>query len=84
MTGMLRSNCIFYDLAAWLRAAPPGQESYLVIRRSRIRWGVVHCLHGVLDPATNQIEVTSYKPTSPEKTRFAPCFDGTVQRGDMP
>jgi hypothetical protein len=81
---VLRSNCLIYALTAWLRAAPPGEESYLVIRRSRIRWGFVHFLHGVLDPATNQIEVTSYKPHEPEKRGFAPLFDGTVQRGDLP
>ena len=80
----MRSNCILYALTAWLKAAPPGEESYLVIRRSRVRWGFVHVLHGVLDPATNQIEVMSYKPLVPEKSGFAPRFEGAIQRGDMP
>lgn len=80
----MKSNCILYALSAWLRPAPAGEEGYLVIRRSRVRWGFVHVLHGMLDPATNQIEVTSFKPTVPEKSGFAPCFEGTIQRGDMP
>jgi hypothetical protein len=81
----VRSNCILYALTAWLKPAPAGEESYLVIRRSRVRCGLLHFLHGVLDPATNQIEVTSYRPQKGHvKTNFAPCFDGEVQRGDMP
>lgn len=80
----MRSNCIRYALTAWLRPAPVGEESYLLIRRSRVRWGLLHVLHGTLDPTTNQIEVTSYKPNVPEKTGFSPCFEGSIQRGDMP
>ena len=79
---MSRSNCVIYALAAWLRAAPPGEESYLVIRRSRIRWGIFHCLHGKLDHATNQIEVTSYKPVIPRKQ--GPTFPGHIVVGDKP
>jgi len=81
----VKSNCLIYALTEWLKPAPAGEESYLVIRRSRVKWGFVHCLHGLLDPATGQIEVTSYAPPKGHvKTNFAPCFDGHVRRGDNP
>lgn len=84
---MVKSNCVFYALPRWLREVvrkqPPGEETYLIIRRSRIRWGFFHLLHGKLDPETNKIEVTSYKPpVGHKKTRFAPTFEGTVVHGD--
>jgi len=81
----VRSNCVIYALTEWLRKKPPGKESYLVIRRSRIRWGILHMLHGTLDPTTDQIKVTSYKPPpGHEKTGFEPTFEGTVRDGDLP
>lgn len=79
----MRSNCLIYALTAWLRAAPPGEESYLLIRRSRVRWGLFHALHGRLDRDTGQIAVTSYKPPpGHKKTRPAPFFDGKIVEGD--
>lgn len=81
----IKSNCLIYALTTWLKPAPPGEESYLLIRRSRIRWGMFHMLHGRLDRATGQIAVTSYKPPpGHEKTGFAPMFDGQVRDGDNP
>lgn len=81
----MRSNCVIYALTQWLRKAVPGEEDYLVIRRSRVRWGVFHMLHGTLDPETGQIKVTSYKPPDGHaKTRFAPFFEGRVREGDTP
>ena len=79
-----KSNCVIYALTEWLKRKPPGHESYLVIRRSRIRWGFIHVLHGKLDLTTNQIEVDSYKPNRAYKTGFAPTFEGSVQYGDKP
>lgn len=82
---MSRSNCLIYALTAWLRAAPPGEESYLVLRRSRVRWGILHALHGRLDESTGQIVVSSYKPPPGHvKTKVAPLFDGSVVGGDKP
>lgn len=81
----MRSNCLIYALTAWLKAAPPGEESYLLIRRSRVRCGIFHALHGTLDPATGQIAVTSYKPPPGHvKTGPAPLFKGSVRDGDKP
>ena len=80
---MARSNCLFFALPRWLRKAPPGQETYLIFRRSRVAWGLFHCLHGVLDPETDQIKVISYKPPPGTlKTGFEPVFKGTAVEGD--
>ncbi len=80
-----RSNCVLFALPRWLRAAPAGDEDYLIIRRSRVRWGFCHVLHGRLDPATGQIAVTSYKPiVDAAKTSLEPVFEGHAVDGDRP
>lgn len=80
-----KSNCILWAVPRWLRKADPGEESYLVIRRSRIAWGILHMLHGTLDPKTGQIKLNSYKPPPGHvKTGFAPVFHGEVVEGDQP
>lgn len=80
---MGKSNCILFALPRFLRKAPPGEETYLVIRRSRVAWGFCHTLVGTLDPATGQIAVQSYKPPpGHKKTGFAPVFEGAVVNGD--
>ena len=82
---MTRSNCILWAIPRWLQKTKPGEESYLVIRRSRIAWGFVHMLHGTLDPQTGQLKLTSYKPPHGHvKTEFAPVFHGEVIEGDQP
>lgn len=82
---MKRSNCLVYALREWLRPSPPGGESYLLVRRSRINWGFVHFLSGRLDPRTNQIAVTSYVPDVEEgKARGGPWFFGAPKAGDWP
>lgn len=79
----MRSNCFFFALPRWLRKAPPGEEVYLIFRRSRVAWGFCHTLIGKLDHATGQIAVESYKPPpGHRKNRPAPVFDGTVVQGD--
>jgi len=80
---MQKSNCILFALPRWLRRVAPGEETYLVIRRSRVNWGLCHVLIGRLDPSTNQIAVQSYKPPpGHQKTGFAPVFHGAVVQGD--
>lgn len=80
---MARSNCIFWALPKWLKRAKSGEETYLIFRLSRVRWGFFHCLIGRLDPTTNQISVHSYKPPPGTiKTGFAPVFEGSVVEGD--
>lgn len=76
----MKSNCLFYALREWFGALRRGEETYFVIRRSRIPWGIFHTLHGRLDPATGQIAVTSYKPIDPRKQ--GPFFRGDVVQGD--
>lgn len=79
----MKSNCLFFALPRWLEKAPPGEEYYLVIRRSRIPWGVFHMLLGRLDPVTGQLALTSYKPPpGHKKTGFQPTFNGKVVEGD--
>jgi hypothetical protein len=88
----MKSNCLLFALALYWRRrrwarkrARDGKESarsYLIVRPSRIRWGLIHVLHGKLDRNTGQMKVVSYKPNMPRKTRFAPIFFGHVSRGD--
>lgn len=80
----MKSNCLIFALTAWLRAAPPGEESYLLIRRSRVRWGLVHFLHGKLDSVSGQVDVVSFKPHTPEKQGIELRFRGRVTKGDAP
>lgn len=81
----MRSNCLQYALPRWLSRVRAGEETYLIFRISRVRWGFFHCLLGRYDPETDQIAVTSYKPP-PEhvKSGFAPTFHGQVVSGDAP
>lgn len=81
----MRSNCVLWALPRWLRKAEPGEESYLVIRRSRVPWGILHCLTGKLDKATGQLALESYKPIGDQhKQGFEPVFRGEVVEGDKP
>lgn len=92
----MRANCILFAVALWVRRRQrrrllrargvsverlPG-ESYLVIRLSRMPWGLFHVLHGKLDRNTDQIKVISYKPVTPEKAGVELVFKGRVSRGD--
>lgn len=79
----MKSNCLFWALPRWLRRTQAGEETYLVFRLSRIRWGCLHCLLGTRDPVTNQIAVQSYKPPPGHaKGGFEPVFEGGVVEGD--
>lgn len=81
----MRSNCLRYALPRWLSLARAGEETYLIFRVSRVRWGFFHCLLGRYDPNTDQIAVTSFKPPAGHtKTRPALIFDGAVVNGDAP
>lgn len=80
---MSRSNCVFFALPKWLAGVKAGEETYLVLRFSRIRWGFFHMLLGKMDPKIGQIALTSYKPPpGHKKTGFQPVFNGTVVEGD--
>jgi len=80
---MSKSNCLLFAVPRWIARGRPQQQSYLVIRWSRIPWGFVHFLHGQLDPVTGQIEVVSYKPPlGHHKTGLALTFKGSVVEGD--
>jgi hypothetical protein len=84
---MRRANCILFAVALWLRRYRRGSaahESYLVIRLSRVPWGVCHVLHGKLDHTTNQLKLVSYKPHAAKKRGLEPVFAGRVERGDKP
>jgi hypothetical protein len=86
--GWRRSNCILFAIAlywrrlAWAHRHSQHHDDYIVLRLSRIQWGIFHVLHGKLDRNTGQIKVVSYKPDVAEKTGFAPIFKGHVERGD--
>jgi len=79
----MKSNCVFWALPKFLQRAKPGEETYLIFRRSRIAWGFFHCLLGRLNPLTGEIQVESYKPPAGhKKTKPAPVFEGVVIKGD--
>lgn len=80
-----KNNCLFWAVPRWLVRAIQGQEAYLVLRLSFIRWGFLHCLLGRYDHSTGQVALSSYKPPpGHRKTRFAPTFIGKVVHGDTP
>lgn len=83
--GWRYSNCLSFAIALWLRRWRKGRRNnYLVIRLSRVPWGLFHILHGKLDPRTGQIKVVSYKPDRAGKTGVEIAFRGHVERGDAP
>jgi hypothetical protein len=82
---MTKNNCLCWALPRFLTRAKHGEETYLIFRASRVRWGFFHVLIGKLDPETGQIVVSSYKPPDGhQKTGFAPTFKGDVVDGDKP
>lgn len=84
------SNCLIFALVLywrrWRSARKRGvpSDDYLLIRRSRVPWGLFHVLHGKLDRNTGQVKVVSYKPNKPEKETVEIVFRGHVARGDIP
>jgi hypothetical protein len=78
------SNCILFAVMLWWRRhrrpATRG-NNYLVIRGSRVRFGLFHMLHGRLD-STGRMRLISYKPHTPEKLDIEIIFKGRVRRGD--
>lgn len=84
------TNCLIFAIALywrrwrWSRKRPNAGDDYLIVRRSRVPWGLFHVLHGKLDRTTGQIKVVSYKPHTAEKDGIEIVFRGYVARGDMP
>ena len=84
------TNCILFALALywrrwrWARSRNEPCDDYIIIRASRVPWGLFHVLHGRLDPTTDQIKVVSYKPNTPTKRDLELVFQGHVARGDKP
>lgn len=80
-----KSNCVFYALPLWLGSGSRNPERFLLIRRSRVNWGIFHMLYGKTDPATNQIAMWSYKPPpGHQKPGLRPVFQGAVIENDEP
>ena len=80
-----QSNCIFYAMGRYLGPGVVDPTRYLLIRRSRINWGICHVLYGTADAETGQIRVWSYKPPPDhEKPGVRPFFEGRVVEGDSP
>jgi hypothetical protein len=81
--GWKRSNCVSFALAIWwwrwLHRQP---NNYVTWRLSRVRWGLVHCLHGRMGIETGLQHLVSYKPNTAEKRKFEPIFAGHLERGD--
>ncbi|WP_426106381.1 hypothetical protein [Massilia sp. TSP1-1-2] len=81
--GWRHSNCILFAMAIWVRRAANGKRNnYLLLRRSRVHWGVFHMLHGRIGTRSGKFYLVSYKPEIAEKRNFAPIFKGRVERGD--
>lgn len=80
-----KSNCLFWASRKWLQRGIAGQETYLCFRITRIKYGIIHCLLGELDPTRYRINMMSYRPPHGHaKTGFAPVFKGSVIEGDLP
>lgn len=80
-----RSNCVFFAFPRWFGDGQAKPERYLMIRRSRVAWGVFHMLYGTTNPMTGQIEMMSYKPPKGhQKPGIRPVFEGQVVWGDAP
>lgn len=79
----MRLNCLVHAVREWLRSTP-GDESYLLVRRSRARWGLVHFLHGRRDLRTDQIAVVSYVPNAGDDKPRSLWFAGAPRSGDWP
>lgn len=84
------TNCLIFAITLywrrWRWSSKRGLacDDYLLVRRSRVPWGLFHVLHGKLDHATGQVRVISYKPNTAEKDGVELVFRGHVARGDMP
>lgn len=77
----MRSNCIVFAVALYLRRRRKGREGYLMMRRSRLAWGP-HLLYAEMR-RSGTLRLVSYKPTQArEKPLVPPLFHGTSRWGD--
>lgn len=80
---MDKNNCMYWAVPRFLQRARAGEETYLVLRYSRMPYGLLHCLLGKLNPETGELVLTSYKPPAGHaKRRPALIFKGSVVQGD--
>lgn len=81
----MRSNCILFALALWLRRVRRGREGYVSFRLSRLAKYAPHALYFEMRPSGSW-RVVSYKPPAgaPEIKLPPPLFAGAVRWGDKP
>jgi hypothetical protein len=82
------TNCLFFVLrlyfSRWRKAVKRGEQfnDYILIRPSRVPFGICHFLYGRYDSKTDQVKLISYKPKKKYKSGVEIIFHGYVQRGD--
>lgn len=78
----MRSNCVIFALALYMRRKRKGREGYLLIRRSRFG-PFPHLLYAETRP-TGHLRIVSYKPVEPEHKPVPPViFAGRSRWGDF-
>ena len=78
----MRSNCMAFAVALYVRRKRSGHEGYLVMRRSR--WGCFpHILHAE-QRKSGALRIVSYIPIHPRRKPIPPAlFDGRSKWGDL-
>lgn len=78
----MRSNCLFFAVALYMRRRKAGREGYLVLRRSRLVLLSFHVLYAERRH-DGTLRVVSYQPLDPrEKKCPPPLFEGRGRWGD--
>ena len=78
----MRSNCVFWALALYIRRRRKGEEVYLAIRRSR--WGSFPHMLLMRRCRDGRFRAVSYKPLDPRERKCPPpVFRGASRWGDL-
>jgi len=78
----MRSNCLVFAVALFVRRRRSGKEGYLLFRRSRFVF-FFHALYGERR-ADDHLRVVSFVPRNPRhKAVPPPLFSGKTHWGDL-
>jgi hypothetical protein len=80
----VRSNCIIFAVALYLRRHRKGREGYIMMRHSRATKLGPHWLYAERR-STGTMRIVSYVPTRPvHRLLPPPVFTGSSRWGDLP
>lgn len=78
----MRSNCLIFSAALYLRRRRSGHDGYLVIRRSR--WGPFCHVFYAERRRSGALRIVSYVPRYPKHKPVPPAiFEGRSKWGDL-